>query len=531
MREVSLSVKNKIPSPTVWERGVALVAPEFAAKLYRTRAAFAMATSYHGASKSRRSLAGWSVTGGDADADLLPELNELRERCRDLNRNGSIGGAAINTAVTSVVGTGLTLQCRINREILGLGDDTASAWEAHTEAEFRLFVKTCDIQRQLTFYGLQELGFRSCLENGDVLISTPYKKYKNDAYGLKIQLIEADRVSNPNNTADTDTFSGGVERDENGVTKNHHVQTAHPGNAQNKEQKWQQLPAFNSAGQKVSWLLFHKIRIGQNRGVPYLAPVVELLKQASRLTENELMRSVISSLFTVFVKSQDGEGLKLVDTQNETGSTGTDKDFKLGNGNILDLNPNEDVSFADPKIPNVAFDPFFQAIVKQIGARLEIPSEVLTKLFNTSYTAAQAAFLEAWRFFKNKREWLAEGMCQGIYELFLTEAVASGRISAPGFLGGDSLIREAWLGSDWVGDAPGHIRESEAIKAAVMRIDAGLSNESIETMGISARDWESVYRQRKKEINQRRADGMLSTSSTTLAAAELEEAKDGSVNE
>lgn len=526
MREVSTSIKNKIPNPTVWERGVALVAPEFAAKLYRTRAAFAMASSYHGASKSRRSLSGWNVNGGDADADLLPELNELRDRCRDLNRNGSLGGSVINTAVTSVVGTGLTLQCRINRDVLGLDDDAASAWEAHTEAEFRLFVKSCDIQRQLTFYGLQELGFRSCLENGDVLISTPYLKYKNDAYGLKIQLIEADRISNPYNAPDTDTFSGGVERDENGVVKKHHVQDTHPGNRSNKEQKWHELPAFNSSGQKVSWLLFHKIRIGQNRGVPYLAPVIELLKQASRLTENELMRSVVSSLFTVFVKSQDGEGLNLVDTQVETGGTGADKDFKLGNGNILDLNPNEDVSFADPKIPNVAFDPFFQAIVKQIGARTEIPAEVLTKVFNTSYTAAQAAFLEAWRFFKNKREWLAEGMCQGIYELFLTEAVASGRVSAPGFIGGDPLIREAWLGSDWVGDAPGHIRETEAISAAIMRIEAGLSNEAIETTALTGKDRDTVYRQRKKEVVQRREDDMLSSSSVTLAAAELEGAKD-----
>ena len=94
----------------MWERGIAMVAPGYAAKLYRIRAAFNMAASYHGANKSRRSLSGWSVGGGDADADLLPELDDLRQRSRDLYRNNSIGGAAINTATTSVVGTGLSLQ-------------------------------------------------------------------------------------------------------------------------------------------------------------------------------------------------------------------------------------------------------------------------------------------------------------------------------------------------------------------------------------------------------------------------------------
>jgi len=513
----------------MWERGLALIAPAFATKIYQTRAAFNMAASYHGSSKSRRSLSGWTAGGGDADADILPDLADLRSRSRDLYRNNSIGGAAINTAVTSIVGTGLTLQCRLNREVLGLDDDQASEWEAKTEAEFRLFTRSCDIQRQLTFYALQELAFRSCLENGDVLTSTPYKKYKSDAYGLKIQLIEADRVSNPRLSIDTNTFSGGVERDSNGVALRYHVQKVHPGNMYKHVSEWMSVPAFNSRDQKVSWLLFHKVRVGQNRGIPFLAPVIEEIKQLSRMTENEIMRAVISSLFTVFVESPDGNGLDLLDIQSETGGTSSDKDFKLGNGNIIDLAEGEKVTFAEPKIPNVNFGPFIDAVSRQIGARLEIPVEVMTKLFNTSYTAAQAAFLEAWRFFLGRREWLAENFCQPVYELWLTEAVASGRVMAPGFLTGDPLIREAWLGSDWVGDAPGHIRETEAINAAVARIDAGLSNEAIETTSLTGRDRDTVYRQRKKEVEQRRADNMLAISTGTAPAAELEAA--GEINQ
>ena len=510
------------PKPTKWERVLSHFAPDFSAKIYRTRAALLMASSYHGANKTRRSLSGWTVGGGDSDADLLPDLPDLRERSRDLYRNNSIGGAAINTAVTSVVGTGLSLQCRINRDVLSLTDEQASKWEASTEAEFRLWCKQADIQRQLTFYQLQELAFRSCLENGDVLVSTPFKQYQSNAYGLKIQLIEADRVSNPGNAVDTDTFSGGVERDSNGVVRKYHVQSAHPGNLYSREQKWTSINAFNEFDQKVSWLLYHKVRVGQNRGIPFLAPVIEEIKQLSRMTENEIMRAVVSSLFTVFVKSADGEGLNLLDTQAETGGTSTDKDFKLGNGNILDLGDGEEVQFADPKIPNVAFDPFVQAVSKQIGARLEIPVEVMLKLFNTSFTAAQAAFLEAWRFFRGKRDWLSESICQPIYELRLTEAVARGRVAAPGFLGGDAIVREAWLGSDWVGDAPGHIKESEAIKSAIMRIDGGLSNEADEIMALTGRDRDTVYRQRKKEVEQRRADNMLASSTSTLASAEME---------
>jgi len=509
MKEVT--PKSKIPSPNRYEKNLLKTDPDLAIKSYRARCMFAMASSssYHGASKTRRALSGWLKSSSDADGDLLPDLAELREASRDLYRNNSIGGAAINTATTSIVGTGLTLQCRINRDILQREDEDATAWESKTEAEFELFAQSSDIQRQISFYLQQDLAFRSALLNGDVLISTPYKKYKTDAYGLKIQLIEADRVSNENNRVDTDIYSGGVERDQNGLVRKYHVLKSHPGNSYNHLKEWAAIPAFDSEDRKRAWLLYFKERVGQNRGIPFLAPVIEEIKQLSRMTENEIMRAVISSLFTVFIKSESGDGLDALDIQAETGASSNDKDFKLGNGNILDLVDGEEVTFAEPKIPNVAFDPFVQAVTKQIGARLEIPVEVLTKLFNTSYSAAQAAFLEAWRFFAVKRSWLAEQFCQPVYELFLTEAVATGRVVAPGFLSGDPLIRKAWLTTEWIGDAPGHIDETKAVQAAKERVNAGYSNESIECVALTGYDRDVVYRGRKKEIEQRKDDGMM----------------------
>ncbi len=50
-------------------------------------------------------------------------------------------------------------------------------------------------------------------------------------------------------------------------------------------------------------------RIDQRRGVPFLAPVIESLKQLGRYTDAELVAAVVSGMFTVFIeKKDDSEG-------------------------------------------------------------------------------------------------------------------------------------------------------------------------------------------------------------------------------
>lgn len=502
---------QKPPKPTAFERGLAFVAPGFAKNIYAARCAFAMADAYHGASKTRRGVAGWTATAGDSDSDTLPYLPDLRERSRDLYRNNAIAGAAINTKTTAIVGTGLTLQARVNRDVLlrvGLTDEQADAWERNTEAEFKLWAKKCDLAMSLTFDELQELAFRSVLENGDLLVTTPYKKIAGEAYGLKIQLTEADRICNKDNVQDTETLSGGVQRDANGAAKSYHVLKNHPGSKYiSVKGEWLDIPVYGPNGRLNAWLLFHKTRIGQNRGIPDLAPVIEVIKQLGNYTDSTALSAVVQSLFTVFIETPDGEGLNIANL--EPGAASTDKEFKLGSGNILETNPGEKVTFANPAQPGSNFDPFVMALTRQIGARLEIPFEVLMKHFTASYSASRAALIEAWRYFMGRRKWLADNFCRPLYELFMVEAVSFGRISAPGFLSGDPLIHEAWIGSDWIGDAMGQIDEGKAVKAAKDRIDFGLSNEAIEVTGLTGRDRDSVYRQRKKEIEQRRKDDML----------------------
>lgn len=505
-------IKRKIKiTENFIDKAYRYIAPVKAAERYKARVTLALAGSYTGASRTRRSLADYLPTGGDADTDLLFDLPLLRKRSRDLARNNPLSLGALNTVCTSVVGTGLKLHARIDRDFLRMSDEEADQWEASIEREFRMWSESadCDASRTLNFAAIQELVFRSTLENGDCFILMPYISRSNNPYSLSLQVIEADRICNKDNATDSEACVAGIKKDLFGAPIEYHILKGHPGNIYSlKNREWLTVPAFGKiTGRRNVIHLYKMLRPGQSRGVPYLAPVIESLKQLGNYTDAEVMAAVVSSCFTVFIKSPQGDtDLAPMQPISELGGRQSDADYKLGNGAIVGLAEGEEISTANPGRPNAQFDPFIQAVLRQIGVALELPFEVLVKHFTASYSAARAALLEAWRFFMAKREWLALNFCQIVYEAWMTEAIAVGRIQAPGFIGGDIAIRHAYLGSEWTGPAPGQIDPLKEIQAAKERVELGVSTLSRETAALTGEDWQMMHRQTVKERKMREVD-------------------------
>lgn len=501
------------------DRAIAVVAPQTALRRMQSRAALALMGGYNGASYSRPGLAGWSPRSSDAETDTNYDLPMLRGRARDLVRNAPLAGGAINTMVTNVVGTGLSAQPAPDAEALGIDDAAAEAWACSTLREFKLWAETtsCDVTRTQNLYGLQSLVFRSALESGDVFILLPSLRRAGQPYSLSLQVVEADRVCNPNLVADSPQIAGGITFDAYGAPTDYHICRTHPGSMiRRSEFKWDQVAVFGAAtGRRNVLHLFDRRRPGQTRGVPILAPVIEPLKQLQRYTDAELQAAVISGMFAVFVKmdpeafqdmfDQDGKAKYL---NSAVGWDGTINGSTLeGAGKAINLLPGESVESSNPGRPNALFDPFCQAIIRQVGVALELPFEVLIKHFTASYSAARAALLDAWRFFRGRRDWMSTTFCQPVYEAWLEEAVALGRVAAPGFFA-DPAIRRAWSCATWIGDGPGSIDPAKEVTAAGDRIALGISTRAAESILHDGVDWRVKHRQLVIEERAREKDGL-----------------------
>lgn len=473
-----------------------------------------------GASYRRRALRGFNAKSGSTREDIDLNNQILRERARMLYMAAPIASSAIKTPRTNAIGMGLKMNPKIDREVLRLGAEEADFWEKKTKAEFALWAEdksACDAAGMNNFYGLQQLCFMSWLVSGDVFILKKQRKEtKWHPYSLRLQVIEADRCATPESTGvlhvteakwGKNTIHDGVEVNPDGMVVAYHFRNKHPYEITTEDLKYTRVLAYGEkTGLPNVMHIMNAERPEQYRGVTYLAQIIEPLLQTRRYTESEITAAIVESFFTAFIKTktdQDEFPLNEVGEVGEQQASYDPNEYEMGPGNVVHLNPDEDVLFGDPKRPASGFGSFMKEMCVQMGAALEIPHDILMKEFNSSYSASRGALLEAWKAFRMYRQWFVDDFCRPVYLCWMAEAVARGRISAPGFFS-DPLIRNAWLGCEWIGPTQGQLDPVKEVTAEIMSVGAGFSTNADSSIRINGSDWNHNMDQLSREEEKRR---------------------------
>jgi lambda family phage portal protein len=215
----------------------------------------------------------------------------------------------------------------------------------------------------------------------------------------------------------------------------------------------------------------------------------------------ELAANVVSSMLTAFITSEEDDGkFGLEDAVNDEEKVTDDElQLELAPGAIYNLPPGKKVETVNPLRSNAQFESFVNTCIMTIASSMGIPKEVLVKKYESNYTAARAALLDFWRTVRVYRTEFNTMFNQPVYEQWLSEAVAAGRIDAPGFFD-DPAVRQAWCGCLWMGASMGHVDPIKEVTAATMRIANCITTAEQEASEYNGNNFDEIVKQRKKEV-------------------------------
>jgi len=394
---------------------------------------------------------------------LDPSAN--RSRARRAYWESTIARAAINRLVDNAVGTGLSL---VSSPAWDLVDPTRSPedrqkWQRDVNVRFWLWAQSHepDSEGRRSFGELQRFEFLSRLRDGETPVILRYSGDSSRMSPVAMQFLEADAIQDPDNSF----VSAAKERGNkiyDGVEVSATGETIAIYALDDATNKFTRIP---SMGMKRRFLVYPRMTDipNQTRGVGPLAPVIHELEKLTDYELAEIEAAVVNATIAAYIlpspTAPASHALTGIVARNTTApasnTTGTPepKEGKIDKTGIIiqTLKAGEDVKSFDTKRPNLNFEAFTRAIIKQVSAALSIPIEVLEETFNQNYSASRASLILWWMFIENCRSSTVSQFLNPIYEAWFSEEIATGRIKAPGY---DSpLLRRAWLAASWVGQS------------------------------------------------------------------------------
>ncbi len=498
-----------------------------------------------GASVTKRATKGLTGISGNPQQDIDFNNYTMRQRGRLMYMSNAVAASAINTHRTNTIGVGLIPNPRPDIAHLGISDEQAAEWVRTVKREFNLWAsekRACDASGINNFYEMQQMLLQSWLMSGDVfvLIQQREKSFKYP-YTLRLRAIEADRIATPPAVANSLTFQvttgenpengntiyDGVEVDSSGMPVAYHISNRHPNDYSIAETKYERIEIEGkNTGLPNILHIMTAHRPEQYRGVSYLAPVIIPLLQLGRFTEAELAAAVVNAFFTVYVTSDTDENpLNEAYGSDQDEVSDNPNEYEMGPGQVNFLKPGENVTAVKAEHPSGSFGQFTEAICAQVGAALEIPQDILLKKFDKSYSASRGALLEAWKSFKTYRQWFVNDFCNPVYELFMCEAVSSGRIQAPGFFA-DPATRSAWLRAQWIGPAQGQLDPVKEINAEILAIQNGLTTRADAALRVNGSDFAANVEQLAREQDAMKAAGLAVGSDAVIEETDTEDTED-----
>jgi capsid protein len=146
--------------------------------------------------------------------------------------------------------------------------------------------------------------------------------------------------------------------------------------------------------------------------------------------------------------------------------------------------------------PSAQFEKFYNFVCEYIAASLGWSNEVVLKKFQNNYSASRGTLLLIWRTAQIERNEMVADFLDPVLEMVLSEYIAAGKISAPGW--SDPILRAAWMSGTWQGQPIPNIDPLKAAEADRAYVELGA-----QTLDDVAREYNGSSGKANRAANQR----------------------------
>jgi len=217
---------------------------------------------------------------------------------------------------------------------------------------------------------------------------------------------------------------------------------------------------------------------GQGRGYSALTHALQEFENLTSLGLSNIQKAINQASFVMAIENEQQDAsqplaggvagpivqyganpIPPADAQNVTeGSTDPIPNFSAmpeatmtqpGSGVFGNFKKGDKVKFLQDTSSAVQFNVFVETFFSVISASTGYSIETVLKKFNANYSASRATLILCWRVANIQRLDQNSDFDNPVFESWLSEEIAAGRIQAPGWE--DVLLRSAWLNCEWAG--------------------------------------------------------------------------------
>lgn len=484
-------------------------------------------TPYDAASNSDAHMAAWQPYLWSPDAELNMYRDRIVARVRDMVRNDGWASGAVTRILDNAIGADFRPIAKPDYHALAtqtgikaFDADWADEFGRKVEANWRIWSNDMnnysDAQRSMRMSQMFYLGFRHKLVDGDALAMMQWLPKRvgpgRARYASCVQLIDPDRLSNPQLQFDQRHLRGGVEVDEFGVAVAYHIRAAHQGDwwAAEKSVTWERVPRETKWGRPIIIHDYDRDRAAQHRGgAGVLAPILQRMKMLIKYDSVELDAAIVNAVFGAYVQSPFdsemvenalGNSDQLSEYQSQRAEFHAQRKLSVGDVRMPTLFPGESINTVSATRPNGNFKEFEGAVLRNAASALGVSAQQMSQDWSSvNYSSARAAMLEAWKTLTRRRTDFAMNFCRQIYSAWLEESFDVDDYPLPPGAPAFIEARAEYTRALWVGPGRGWVDPVAEKQGAILGMQSGMSTLESEAAENAGLDYEEVLDQRARE--------------------------------